>query len=123
MAASGLVGSGMSAAKLLAVDALYTLEPPLCVKLNHHLEGSPYGPFEHVGSAVFRLLQLQRAGETAKAQQLHDLLSTFASANHGSMECLLQWPELLRLKKERGRLCAPPCTSQCCRVHGGEWWP
>ena len=107
MAASGLAGSGMSAAKLLAADALYKLEPMLCEQLNQHLEQSVFGPFENVGSAVFHLLQLQRKRKAAKAQQLHDLLSTFADAHHGSIECLLQWPELLRLKKERDAFAHP----------------
>jgi len=100
-ATSGLAGSGMSAAKLLAADALYKLEPGLCAKMNAHFKGSGVGPFERVGSAVFRLLQLEESGKQEKAQKLRAHLARFADAHHGSLECLMQWPELLRIKNER----------------------
>lgn len=105
--ASGLAGSDMPAAKLLAADALYKLEPTLCDKMNAHLKGSGFGPFEHVGSAVFRLLQLRESGKAAKAEKLEERLTSFADAHHGSMECFMQWPDLLRIKKQRDAFAHP----------------
>lgn len=72
------------------LDALYKFEPMLCDRLNpmlcdrlnEYLVDSMFGPYEHIGSAVFHLLRLQRKGKTVKAQQLYDLLSAFAEAHH-----------------------------------------
>ena len=105
--ASGSAGGSMSAAKLLAVDAAYKLEPQLCRQLNAHLEDSEFGPFQSLPDAVFKLLHLQRAGKTSKAGRLERLLSGFATAHHGSMDSLMQWRQLLDLKKERDAFAHP----------------
>jgi len=92
--------------RFLAVDTIYSLEPTLCDQLNSFLEGSKFGPFEYVSSAVFRLLQLRRK-RSSKADELEQLLAAFAEQHHGSLESMMQWPQLLNMKKQRDEAAHP----------------
>jgi len=84
----------------LAVDALYKLEPTLCDQLNDFLETKGFGPFQFVSDAVFLLLQLRRRN-SSEASELEQQLAAFAQEHSSSLDCLMQWPQLLKMKKLR----------------------
>ncbi|KAF5842302.1 hypothetical protein DUNSADRAFT_7955 [Dunaliella salina] len=92
----------------LAVDATYSLEPALYKQLNSYLEDSKFGPFAYVSDAIFSLLQLRRKRAAAtKAKELEQLLAAFVVQHHGSLESMLQWRQLLEIKKQRDAAAHP----------------
>ena len=94
--------------KMNAVDALYKVEVNLVPRLNDHLAGAPFGPYDHVSEAVNELLHLKKQShKKKKAEELESLLSSFAVASNSSLAALLQWPALMQLKRE-GDACSHP---------------
>jgi hypothetical protein len=49
---------------------------------------------------VFLLLQLRRRN-SSEASELEQQLAAFAQEHSSSLDCLMQWPQLLKMKKLR----------------------
>ena len=83
-----------------ACKQLLYKEVNLVPKLNDHLAGAPFGPYDHVSEAVNELLRLKKQShKKKKAQELESLLASFAVASNSSLAALLQWPDLMQMKR------------------------